>query len=356
MRAEERHKLQQNELSARLAKWIEKAKPYGNAVLLGVLLVILAVLAYVWWNRQSTEQAVAAWAGVYQGLTTGDPESFEKAAALNPDSQAADWATLLAGDVYLGNACQQLFENKSKAIDNLQEAIRHYEDVQQQSPEAALRERATFGLARAYEALAGTEASGGGSADGGSSQFKGPREKAIEQYEKLLDEWPNGPYVQMAARRVEELNREDIKEFYDKFATDFDPQPAAADIPGVTGERPPFSLNSLSDDPTGLPALPDMPPAEFEGDAIPEDEVAPSAEGHETGAEPIEGMELPGPALPGTLPITPAEPPADSEQAAPKTPEAEPGPTEKALPEEPAAKTEPAASKPGEAKEPGEAP
>ena len=41
MKSEERHKLQQNELADYLAKVVEKIKPYQNAILGGIILVLV---------------------------------------------------------------------------------------------------------------------------------------------------------------------------------------------------------------------------------------------------------------------------------------------------------------------------
>jgi tetratricopeptide (TPR) repeat protein len=254
MRAEERHKMHQNELADWLGKWIGRIKPYSNVAILGVLLAVLAALAFAWWNQQSAGQAAVAWDAFYRGLATGDPDTLKGVEAQDPGSNAAHWAAVLAGDVYLSNGCQRLFENKSKAADDLQKAINQYRLVEEGTRKPELLQRATFGLARAYEALTGTEASAG-SSDGGTGQWKGAREKAIEEYQKVVDQWPDGPYADLAARRAAQLKQQDIKAFYDKFAK-FDPRPALPNEPGLSGDRPPFSLDSLSED-GDLPGVPE---------------------------------------------------------------------------------------------------
>jgi tetratricopeptide (TPR) repeat protein len=69
-----------------------------------------------------------------------------------------------------------------------------------------LHERAIFGLARAYEAVAGTRAG------------QGQLDQAVEQYEKLVEQWPNGIYISIAKERLTALKTTSEKEFYDIFA------------------------------------------------------------------------------------------------------------------------------------------
>ncbi|MFH1264987.1 MAG: hypothetical protein ABIK89_04625, partial [Planctomycetota bacterium] len=94
---------------------------------------------------------------------------------------------------------------------------------------AMLQQRASYGLARAYESLAGTQ---------------GGLDKAITTYEELVAKWPQGAYCALAMRRLEELERLDTKDFYDKFAK-FEPRPPLA---GGPGQGPAFDLDNLSDE------------------------------------------------------------------------------------------------------------
>ena len=152
-----------------------------------------------------------------------------------PGTDVAHWAGVLAGDVYLGEGCRQLFRNKASAIQELRKAIEHYRTVQEQSRAPELLQRTAFGSARAYEALAGTRESG--------EALK----RAIKAYQEVVQKWPKGAYAAVAARRLEDLKRPDIQAFYDKFAK-HDPQPPVSDQTGIPGEPLPFESESLSED------------------------------------------------------------------------------------------------------------
>lgn len=429
MRAEERHKMHQNELSQWLAQWLPRVKFHSHASLLLVLLVALGILGSIWWRQQSGNQTSLAWDGLYLALSGGDPAKLEGVAALNPGTDVALWADVMAGDVHLANGCQQLFTDKTSAGDALRKAVDRYAAVLGVSPGwrdawhlilrkfgamprlarwatsvllllgvvgvcalpfwygsqlarkrgtpgsgwkiglipfalivlvmiaacvglpqllhavgidttpphlAALHERATFGLARAYEALAGTR------------QSQGELEKAMESYEAVVAKWPNGAYREVAARRLEELRHEETKSLYDKFAQ-FEPRPAQPDVPGLPGARPPFRLDSLPED-GSLPGLPDslMPGGADEPTAKTEDDLPPADDGMSSpvdlAAPPSE--EPSGPEMPSAKePAKPEEAPA-TDQPKPEAAPADSAPAKQPSDQEPAAGEEPAPSGP----------
>jgi len=429
MRAEERHKMHQNDLSEWLAKWLPHAKLHSHASLLAVLLVLLAVVASVWWRQQSAEQRSLAWNSFYVAssqvaISGGDPAKLEGVAALNPGSGVALWAEVLAGDVHLAKGCQQLFTDKTSAADALRKAVDCYVAVLSVAPDwrdawdlilrkfgtmpqlarwassvlvllglvaicwlpfwwgerlahkrgtpgsgwkiglipfalilavilavcaglpqvlqaagvdttpphlAAVRERATFGLARAYESLAGTR------------QSQGELDKAMESYEAVVTEWPNGAYAEMAARRLEDLRQEETKSLYDKFAQ-FEPKPALPDVPGLPGERPSFDLDSLPEDGT-LPGLPDslMPGGADEPTTTTEDDSPPADDGTTSPTD----SDAPSPAEPTGPEMPPAEGPAQPQEA-PAQDQTEP----EATPADSAPAAQPSDPKPAAAEKP----
>lgn len=220
MKSEERHKLQQNELADWLGRVLTVVKPYTNAILAVVLLVVVVIALSSWWKRQTASEAAGAWDQVYAALATENATQLNKVAEDNPGTEVAQWAAILAGDIHLTNGCRLLFTNKSTASQDLQKAVDSYAKVREEARSSMLRERATFGLARAYEALAGTR------------QSQGELDKAIKNYEDLQKNWPDGAYVSLANNRLEQLKTPAAKTFYDKFAQ-FDPQPSFSAPPGA---------------------------------------------------------------------------------------------------------------------------
>lgn len=240
MKSERRHELEKNVLRDWLFERINQAKPYINLILSGILAVLILVIVAMWWADRSAAQAGAAW-DAYFAVFAGrnaSPADFEKVAEKNAATSVSFWASLTAADRYLGTGCDQLFVNKVAANQDLRKAVEKYMAVLAASKVPAVRERATFGLARAREA-------------------QGDLEKAVEGYQQIVKDWPHGAFAKMAQERAADLKRMPIKEFYDKFAK-FDPKPPIMDEPGTPGKKPAFDLDSLPDKPTKPTALPKL--------------------------------------------------------------------------------------------------
>ncbi|MFH1266846.1 MAG: hypothetical protein ABIK89_14045, partial [Planctomycetota bacterium] len=185
---------------------------------------------------------------------------------------------------------------------------------------AMLQQRASYGLARAYESLAGTQ---------------GGLDKAIETYEDLVAKWPQGAYCELATRRLEELQRQDTKEFYDQFAK-FEPRPPLADGPGGPGQGPAFDLDNLSDEGafsrvSEALGLDDAEPEETmtdEESSAPAEPDAPPAQDQPAPAQPA--PEQPAPEQPA-----PEQPAPEPEETSPEdSPEPETTPAEEPSPAE----------------------
>ncbi len=242
MKSERRHQLEQNELADWLAAKIEAVKPYQNVILGLVLLVVVVTVGYTIYTRQAAGKTAQGWDEFYQAVSDGrlNPADFDDIIEKYPDTTLAHWAGVVVGDLRLAFGCDQLFVNKAGANQELRHAVDHYMRVRQQSRNSMLRERATFGLARAREAL-------------------GELDAAIKCYQDVDRDWPNGAYAAQAKRRLEDLGRPATKQMYDRFAK-FDPKPDYADEPGTPGDRLPFSLDSLpeGDGPLFTPKLMDL--------------------------------------------------------------------------------------------------
>jgi len=235
MKGERRHELHQNDLLAWVNNVIQSVKPYSTLIALLAVFAAVAIGGWKWWKRDAATQAASAWDELFSAMNSGSPAQVNEVAELRPGSDVGHWAAVVAGDMYLDAGCRQLFRSKATAAQELRKAVEQYLGVLEQSRASALRERATFGLARAYEALAGTR------------QSEGELDKARQYYQELVSTWPEGAYATTAHRRLEDLERQDIKVFYDKFAQ-YDPQPAYSEQPLPEGERPSFDLDSLEEE------------------------------------------------------------------------------------------------------------
>ena len=348
MRAEERHKIHRNELAEWLGEWNQRIKPYSNVIFIAVLALAVGTAAIAYWVRQSRAEQTLAWEGYYHAISTENTSELEAVAAQYSATEVGQYAALSAADMFLAKGCQELFLNKSLAGEDLRKAVEHYRLVQDECRQPMLLAQACYGLARAYEALAGTR------------QSQGELQKAVEAYREVVDRWPNGAYAEQAARRLEDLQRHETKAFYDRFAQ-FEPQPARPQLPDTPGGSLPFDLGSLSEDaplpgPTGIPKPdwteePESSPTEDDssrpdetpptGPETPETPSPPDQPGPELSpaeragpSEPPSSEEAPGPDAPATSDPAAAEQPPDSPPSPVEEPP-DPGPSPATEPSEP---------------------
>ena len=234
MKGQRRHELERNELADWLAKTFAAIKPYQNAILGVVLLVVVATVGYSWWARQSAGGRTAGWDAFHEAfgrLSQGEASAadFESIVDQHPDTDVALWAGVLAGDLHLAVGCNMLFVNKGIANQELRDAEDSYLKVlNAKRSNSEFRQRATFGLARARES-------------------QGNLQKAVEHYEEVRREWPDGAYAKAAAARLEDLKRPETRLLYDRFAN-FNPKPAPLLGPDVPGTGPAFDANTLRED------------------------------------------------------------------------------------------------------------
>ncbi len=229
MKSEERHRLQENVLAKSLKGVVEAITPYANAILAVILLGVVLLGVWKWWQTQSAHAAASAWEDLYTAMAANDTAALDRVMEQNPGTEVASWAAILTGDMHLTSGCQDLFTNKATAGQQLRKAVDKYMKVRSESRTPALRERATYGLGRAYEALCGTR------------QSEGEMNKAVQAYEEVVKNWPKETYAGAASQRLADLKEAKTKEFYDKFAQ-YDPQPAFT--PASPGQ-PLFDSKSL---------------------------------------------------------------------------------------------------------------
>jgi hypothetical protein len=224
MKSERRHELQHNELAEWLIRAGETIKPYQNAIFAVVAGIVVLVIGYNIWSRMAASQAAEAWNEVNVHLENNNFPKLADVVENYPNTTAAHMAGVVLADWYLQQGCAQLFVNKAGGQAELTKAITLYEQVREQSRQAALLERATFGLARAKEAK------------GDADSIK----MAEGLYAEVVQKWPKCAFATAAKQRADDLKRPEIKTLYDKFR-DFDPKPAFSKDQG----KPTFDLNSL---------------------------------------------------------------------------------------------------------------
>lgn len=227
MKSERRHELEQNVLAQWMAQKIEQINPYSSIIVVVGLVIVVGLTGYTWWVRSTDTRSEEGWNAFADALASGVTSDLVDVAERFPNTSVSHWSMLVAADMHLQGGCSLRFQSYAQANQELDQAVDLYMIVLTQSSDSELRERAMFGLARAQET-------------------QGDLEQARENYQNVVDQWPDGPYTQVASQRLAQLDTPAAKQFYDKFAK-FDPQPAFQDEPGVPGERPSFDLESLPD-------------------------------------------------------------------------------------------------------------
>ena len=245
MKSQRRHELEKNVLAEQMARVSAQIQPYAHLILAGVLLVAVAILAYSVWHYIAAGRAEQGWEALSVAMLPGergdvDTASLEQVGEDFAGTDVGHWAKVIAADTHLNEGCDYLFSSRAIANQELRKAVELYTEVLAETRNPTIRERATFGLARAFEA-------------------QGDLERARTRYEEVVRQWPEGPFVVRAEQRLEDLSRTQTLEFYDRFAQ-FEPQPAVADGPG---EGIPFDWDFLGEDPTlplgEMPFSPEVP-------------------------------------------------------------------------------------------------
>jgi len=229
MKRERRHELQHNELADWLAKAIETIKPYQNVIFAAVVVVILAAAGYAWISHASERNTALAWDALNSGLESGNPGSFTRVMDEYPNTNVADVAAVVSADLRLAEGCNRLFHDKAVAEQQLSQAVELYGKQLDQGGDPSLRQRATFGLARAWEA-------------------KGDLDAATRRYQEVVANWPDGAFAAAAKQRLEDLKRPAIIRLY-RDLRKFNPKPVASRDSELPGELPSFA-------PDGLPSNP----------------------------------------------------------------------------------------------------
>ena len=326
MKTERRHELQTNELADWLGHSYQSAKPFSKAIL-AVLVAVVVIGGTAWFLLTwASAKRGEAWEQYSAAVNAPDPETQEQRLRTlleeHPNTPAGQAAKIHFADVALESGINLQFTDRAEAQEKLEEALADYEDVAENAREPVLEERATFGAAKANEAL-----------------MKLDEARAL--YEKVVEQFPDSLSAQGASQRLEDLNRKSTQDFYNWFAQFEPPTPATG--PGTPGVKPDFdALPDTPDAPLGpglgLPSAgtDKLPSGAAPEKPAPETPEVPATE--KTGAEPTSPVEPESPAEPngtdepkqetqGEAPATSAEdnkPEQSSETQAPAESDAPP--------------------------------
>jgi hypothetical protein len=295
MKSDRRHELQTNYLANQLGTVVESGKPYAVWVIGGVIGVALAALVFGLYSSWQQRAETQAWGEYYFSLRADDPEVFQAVVDQYPRSQAAAWAAQNLADSQLKLGLDRLYVNRELGEEHLNSAVTTYQNVLKSTNDFELRDRATIGLAQAYEGL-------------------GKLDEAARHYQQVASSNALPALSSSAAARAAWLKTPEAQEFYTWFASERrvpDAPPQLNPNLGIVPTMPDFTF----------PANPALPPS---------------------------GTTPPPPADGIGLPDAPADPaPADPALSEPAP--VDPAPADRAPDAGEPAGTEPAASADGDA-------
>jgi tetratricopeptide (TPR) repeat protein len=289
MKTARRHELQHNQLADWLGEKIEEVTPYSRtitAVVVGILALIAVMVIY---NNRSNATEEAAWTAYFVALDHSREAGFTrdgrtrnvradllddltKVTTAYPKQAAGSWARLTMASMQLDQGIEDLFKDRETSKEELEDATKNFEKVLAASNDSSLKEQATLGLARTYEAESNLD-------------------EARKYYEKMVKSWPNGIYIAEAKKRLADLSNPSTKEFYSWFASQ-ETKPSKLDpfggmnFPGHPPMKnpsfPPLDAGSFSI-PSDFPAKTD--PAKTDAGKAPVTSDDPTTDGKKDGAE-----------------------------------------------------------------------
>lgn len=227
MKSQRRHELEQNELAIWLAETGQSIKPYTNIILIVALVGVLGVAVYAWLSRQWRAEAASASANLV-GASVFDLKKLQETVDKYPKTSAGQLAAVTLADYFLAEGCATVLDDRGSANQNLTRAVELYQRALEHARDPLLRERATLGLARAYET-------------------RGDLEQAALLYERVLQQWPKGAYSAVAASRLRDTQRRSTRAFYDRLAR-YEPKGRYLEDRGLPTEKPVFDPNTLRED------------------------------------------------------------------------------------------------------------
>ncbi len=212
MKSERRHELQHNELAEWLFQTGEQLKPHQNLILAAVAVLAVAAISYTLWSRHVANRTDQGWTELNRAMEIGSPEAFAAIAEEYPNTIVGQTAAAVLGDLRLAAACNQRFVSAAIAQRELKAAQESYEKILEDNLSSALRERATYGMARVREVAGNLDA-------------------AKQLYGDVVDQWPHGAFAAAAKHRLADFKNPEIKLMFNDLRK-HEPKGEFADEPG----------------------------------------------------------------------------------------------------------------------------
>lgn len=219
MRPAELAEIEDNELAQATLSLVDRIRPHLTTILAALGVVFAGTAAWTLISSQKSAEKAQGWDECLTAVATRDAARLAEVATRFPGSSAAVWSQILLADNALAEGGRILLIDKARGRERLQAAADTYAAVMAQRPASLAAERATFGLARAREAL-------------------GELDAARRGYQALVADYPTSPLKSLAESHAASLARPATIAWYDWFDKDAKPAPTP-DAPATTGTAAP---------------------------------------------------------------------------------------------------------------------
>ena len=208
MNSEERHQLLTNDLGVVTTRTVGFFERHLGTLIGAVSLILLLAGGIYLWTQTSGTETATGWTMLD---TAQNLEEFGTVVDKYKGKPPGQWAQLFVAETNLKTALPLMFSNREIANVDLKSAREGFESLLQQSGvDPIIRERALWGYALCLESAS----------DGNTT-------KAVDAYEKLIQEFPESIFKAVAEERVAALKRDTAKEFYAWFSRE-NPKPPDA--------------------------------------------------------------------------------------------------------------------------------
>lgn len=252
---ERQHELEQNALADWIVQLLDVIRPHLVTIIGGCVAAFAGVAAWLVISATNAATEAQSWEAYLSAIATGETSAFNEVARRYPGSDAALWSQLVLADIALTDGAALALADRTASTERLESAVDLYAAVLAAGPDGLLIERATFGLAKANEAL-------------------GEIDLAQAGYATVAKDYPESALAVVAQEHADALASDATKDWYDWFFA----QNLAPAIPPMTP-----STDAASPDASGEEA-PSATDALFQDDSAGEAAVEPAAS--EPAAEP----------------------------------------------------------------------
>lgn len=145
MKADERHRLAENELAKGLNRLRSASKRPPNILMVMIGLLAIVMVVYWYWSSTASSRVAKAWQTYFQTRDGGDvSEGLKK-------GPAGTAVQLTQSDAAYSRAYDQLFTNPQHALKDFVDVAQQYAELSNQASNNDIQLRALIGAGRAYE-------------------------------------------------------------------------------------------------------------------------------------------------------------------------------------------------------------